>query len=128
MFNYSSLCPFLAYCYAAAIEVLIMQFPYGICDFQYIIENNLLYVDRTHLIPKVERAGLQIIFLRPRRFGKSLWLSTLENYYDIAKADKFEQLFGHLAIGKQPTKLHNKYATACYHHRKQCHCIISIFS
>jgi len=86
-----------------------MDFPYGICDFEYIIENNLFYVDRTHLIPKVERAGLQLIFLRPRRFGKSLWLSTLENYYDIAKADKFEQLFGHLAIGKQPTPLHNQY-------------------
>ncbi|MDX8393672.1 MAG: AAA family ATPase [Mariprofundales bacterium] len=74
-----------------------MQFPYGVCDFQYIVENNLFYVDRTQLIPKVERAGLQIIFLRPRRFGKSLWLSTLENYYDIDKADKFEQLFGHLS-------------------------------
>ncbi|MDX8393658.1 MAG: AAA family ATPase, partial [Mariprofundales bacterium] len=109
MQSLTTLCPFSAYCYAAAIEVLVMQFPYGVCDFQYIIENNLFYVDRTQLIPKVERAGLQIIFLRPRRFGKSLWLSTLENYYDIAKADKFEQLFGHLAIGKQPTKLHNKY-------------------
>ncbi len=86
-----------------------MDFPYGICDFEYIIDNNLFYVDRTYLIPKVERAGLQLIFLRPRRFGKSLWLSTLENYYDIAKADKFEQLFGHLAIGKQPTLLHNQY-------------------
>ncbi|MDX8393360.1 MAG: AAA family ATPase [Mariprofundales bacterium] len=86
-----------------------MQFPYGICDFKSIIEDGLFYVDRTNMIPKVERAGRQIIFLRSRCFGKSLWLSTLENYYDIAKNDKFEQLFSHLAIGKKPTKLHNKY-------------------
>jgi len=67
-----------------------MQFPYDTCDFQRIIENNKLYIDRTHLIPLVERAGDQLIFLRPRRFGKFMWLSTLENYYDINKADKFE--------------------------------------
>jgi len=86
-----------------------MQFPYGVSDFEYLIENGLFYVDRTQLIPEVERAGQQIIFLRPRRFGKSLWLSTLENYYDINKADKFESLFGHLAIGRNPTPLHNHY-------------------
>jgi len=86
-----------------------MQFPYGVSDFQSIIEDDLFYIDRTHLIADVERAGRQIIFLRPRRFGKSLWLSTLENYYDINKADKFESLFGHLAIGRNPTPLHNRY-------------------
>jgi len=86
-----------------------MQFPYGISDFQRIIENDLFYVDRTHLIPDIERVGDQLIFLRPRRFGKSLLLSMLENYYDIAKADKFDALFGHLAIGKQPTPLHSSY-------------------
>ncbi|MEM7533337.1 MAG: AAA family ATPase, partial [Chloroflexota bacterium] len=48
-------------------------------------------------------------FLRPRRFGKSLWLSTLMNYYDIAKTDDFERLFGHLAIGQNPTPSHNSY-------------------
>jgi len=87
----------------------MMKFAYGSSDFQRIIENNMFYVDRTHLIPAVEDAGDQIIFLRPRRFGKSLWLSTLENYYDIAKADQFNALFGHLAIGKNPTPLHNHY-------------------
>ncbi len=86
-----------------------MQFPYGVSDFQYIIDNKLLYVDRTHLIPAIERAGQQLIFLRPRRFGKSLCLSMLENYYDIAKKDHFDSLFGHLAIGKHPTPLHNRY-------------------
>jgi len=86
-----------------------MQFPYGIADFQSIIESDLFYVDRTQMIPAIEQAGRQLIFLRPRRFGKSLLLSMLENYYDITKADKFDALFGHLAIGANPTPLHNRY-------------------
>lgn len=47
--------------------------------------------------------------MRPRRFGKSLLLSMLENYYDVARADEFETLFGHLSIGKDPTPRHNQY-------------------
>ena len=50
-----------------------------------------------------------MLLLRPRRFGKSLLLSMLENYYDVAKADEFDKLFGHLAIGKHPTPKHNRY-------------------
>ncbi len=57
----------------------------------------------------LEEAGAQLLFLRPRRFGKSLLLSMLENYYDIAKADQFEKLFGKLAVGKKPTKHRNQY-------------------
>jgi len=86
-----------------------MKFPYGISDFNKIIANNYLYCDRTHLIPIIENAGESILFLRPRRFGKSLVLSMLENYYDIAKKDRFDELFGHLHIGKNPTPLHNCY-------------------
>ncbi|CDI48677.1 putative AAA-ATPase [Clostridium tetani 12124569] len=48
-------------------------------------------------------------FIRPRRFGKSLFISTLENYYDINKKDKFEELFGDLYIGKNPTEERNKF-------------------
>jgi hypothetical protein len=66
-------------------------------------------VDRTSHIPLIEKAGLQLLFLRPRRFGKSLLLSMLENYYDVAKADEFEKLFGDLAIGQNPTPKHNQY-------------------
>jgi len=61
------------------------------------------------MIPLIEKAGKSILFLRPRRFGKSLVLSMLENYYDIAKKDQFEDLFGHLNIGKNPTSLHNSF-------------------
>ncbi|MCP4217423.1 MAG: AAA family ATPase [bacterium] len=49
------------------------------------------------------------VFLRPRRFGKSLWCTTLQYYYDINEADDFEKLFGHTDIGKNPTPLHNRF-------------------
>ncbi|MCP4153190.1 MAG: AAA family ATPase, partial [bacterium] len=49
------------------------------------------------------------VFLRPRRFGKSLWCTTLKYYYDINEADDFEHLFGHTDIGKNPTPLHNRF-------------------
>jgi len=86
-----------------------MKFPYGISDFYKIITEDYLYIDRTDRIRAIEEAGDHLVFLRPRRFGKSLLLSTLENYYDVAKADEFERLFGHLAIGERPTALHNQY-------------------
>jgi len=90
-------------------EVRIMRFPYGIADFRKIREEGYFYVDRTDRIPLVEEAGSQLLFLRPRRFGKSLWLSTLENYYDLARADDFDRLFGGLKIGRNPTPLRNRY-------------------
>jgi len=86
-----------------------MRFPYGIADFQTIIAEGYFYADRTDRIALIENAGKQLLFLRPRRFGKSLWLSTLENYYDLARADDFERLFGGLKIGQNPTPLRNRY-------------------
>ena len=86
-----------------------MKFPYGLADFQKIREENYFYVDRTDRIALMEQAGDQLLFLRPRRFGKSLWLSVLENYYDLARADRFEQLFGDLKIGRNPTPKRNSY-------------------
>ncbi len=85
-----------------------MKFPYGNSDFKKIIMKNYFYCDRTGHIPHLEENDVQL-FLRPRRFGKSLLLSMLENYYDVAKKDQFEALFGHLKIGKNPTPLHNSY-------------------
>ena len=88
----------------------MIKFPYGLCDFYRIQTENYFYVDRTKHIRVIEEDfSDQLIFLRPRRFGKSLLLSMLENYYDIAKASEFEQLFGHLAIGPNPTPKHNQY-------------------
>lgn len=86
-----------------------MKFPYGICDFHKIITEGYVYIDRTDRIPLLEEAGSQLLFLRPRRFGKTLLLSMLENYYDVALANKFDELFGHLAIGQHPTPKHNQY-------------------
>lgn len=87
----------------------MLKFPYGLRNFYDLITENYFYVDRTAHIHTIEEFGRELIFLRPRRFGKSLLLSMLENYYDVAKADEFERLFGHLAIGKNPTQKHNQY-------------------
>jgi len=85
-----------------------MKFPYGISDFRSIIRENYFYCDRTDKISLLENTKSQL-FIRPRRFGKSLVLSMLENYYDVAKKDEFEDLFGDLKIGKNPTDLRNLY-------------------
>ena len=85
-----------------------MKFPYGISDFRSIIKEGYFYCDRTDKIPLLENTKSQL-FIRPRRFGKSLVLSMLENYYDVAKKDEFEEIFGDLKIGKNPTDLRNSY-------------------
>ena len=86
-----------------------MKFPYGLADFYKIRKEGYFYQDRTAYLRVVEERGTQLIFLRPRRFGKSLWLSTLANYYDVACADDFAMLFADLAIGQDPTPLHNHH-------------------
>jgi hypothetical protein len=86
-----------------------LRFPYGYADFYMLITEGNYYVDRTDYIRLLEEKGRTLLFLRPRRFGKSLLLSMLENYYDVNKADKFDRLFGHLAIGQNPTPRHNQY-------------------
>jgi Predicted AAA-ATPase len=86
-----------------------MKFPYGIADFRKLVIGGYYYADRTGYIPAIEDAGEQLLFLRPRRFGKSLLLSMLENYYDLRRAGEFERLFGHLAIGQNPTPNRNQY-------------------
>ena len=85
-----------------------MKFPYGICDFKKIISSGFFYCDRTSHISFLEQGENQL-FIRPRRFGKSLLLSTLFYYYDLASSADFEKLFGNLAIGKNPTPLRNRY-------------------
>jgi len=85
-----------------------MKFPYGISDFKSLITEGYFYCDRTDKIPLLENTKSQL-FIRPRRFGKSLVLSMLENYYDVAKKDEFEAIFGGLKIGNNPTELRNSY-------------------
>jgi len=86
-----------------------MKFPYGLSHFGTLRREGYWYQDRSHRIAQLETAGHQLIFLRPRRFGKSLLLSMLEHYYDLKRADEFERLFGELAIGQAPTPLHNQF-------------------
>ncbi|MEA1967443.1 MAG: AAA family ATPase, partial [Thermodesulfobacteriota bacterium] len=85
-----------------------MKFSYGISDFKEINTKGYFYCDRTDKIPLLEESKSQL-FIRPRRFGKSLVLSMLENYYDVAKADEFDEIFGNLKIAENPTELHNSY-------------------
>ena len=87
----------------------MLKLPYGLRNFYDLITQNYFYVDRTAHIQTIEDFGKELIFLRPRRFGKSLLLSMLENYYDVAKADEFERLFGQITIAENPTPLHNQY-------------------
>lgn len=87
----------------------MLKFPYGNSNFYQVSTEGFFYIDRTQCIPWLEEFGQQLLFLRPRRFGKSLLLSMLENYYDVAKAAEFEHIFGHWAIGQSPTPLHNRY-------------------
>lgn len=87
----------------------MLKFPYGNSNFYQVSTEGFFYIDRTQCIPWLEEFGQQLLFLRPRRFGKSLLLSMLENYYDVAKMADFERVFGQWAIGQQPTALHNRY-------------------
>ncbi|ADH60452.1 AAA-ATPase-like protein [Thermoanaerobacter mathranii subsp. mathranii str. A3] len=86
------------------------KIPYGMSNFRAMREEGYLYVDKTMYIEKIENLNSKyLFFIRPRRFGKSLFLSTLENYYDVNSEKDFEKLFGNLYIGKRPTKLRNSY-------------------
>ena len=86
------------------------QLPKGISNYEDIVAENRAYVDKTMYIEKMEDlADKTIMFLRPRKFGKTLFTSTLECYYDKNKADKFEELFGKTYIGKNPTPNKNRY-------------------
>lgn len=83
--------------------------PYGISDFPRIMREDYYYVDKTRFIEMLERQPPYLFLIRPRRFGKSLFLAMLEAYYSIDYADRFEELFGELYIGQHSTKRHNSY-------------------
>lgn len=87
----------------------MIKFPYGISSFYALRTQGFHYIDRTHHLQGLEDAGKQLVFLRPRRFGKSLLLSMLANYYDINRAAEFATLFGDLAVGQTPTPERNQY-------------------
>lgn len=87
-----------------------MKLPYGKSNFRSIIEENNYYIDKTKYIEYLENSDSDFVFLlRPRRFGKSLFVSMLEYYYSITHKEDFQKLFGNLYIGKNPTPKVNSY-------------------
>lgn len=91
------------------MEQQVKLVPYGVADFAMVIEQNLYYVDKTMFIPELEKQPRNLFFIRPRRFGKSIFLSMLYSYYDCTQSHKFQSLFGNLWIGQHPTPLQGKY-------------------
>ena len=87
----------------------VKEVPYGISDFVTIVEQNIYYVDKTMYIPMLEKQARNLFFIRPRRFGKSVFLGMLHAYYDIRTKNKFQQWFGKLWIGKHPTPTQGRY-------------------
>ena len=86
------------------------KIPYGEANFRKLRKENNLYIDKTRYIEELEKKNVNRgLFLRPRRFGKSLWISTLWHYYDEYYKEEFEELFGDLYIGQHPTPLRNSY-------------------
>ena len=88
----------------------LKKMPYGISNYEKIVNDGYYYVDKTMYIEKLENLPeTSIMFLRPRKFGKTLFTSVIENYYDKKKEDKFELLYKDTYIGKNPTKNKNSY-------------------
>lgn len=87
----------------------IKRIPYGLTDFHRIQVENYYYVDKTKYIPALEQAGNFLFLIRPRRFGKSLFLAILDAYYDIAKKDEFDTYFANTAIALETTAEKNSY-------------------
>ncbi|MEO0044405.1 MAG: hypothetical protein RL329_3853, partial [Bacteroidota bacterium] len=88
----------------------MIKLPYGRADFGPMMRDKCYYIDRTSFLEQLEvHAPVYVLFLRPRRFGKSLWISILEHYYDVNKTADFQFLFGHLHIGQHQTALSNQY-------------------
>ena len=86
-----------------------LQIPYGIFDFKRIRTEGYYYIDKTGYIPLLEQAGSFLFFVRPRRFGKSLFINMLRCYYDLSEKENFKKLFGGLAIAEMPTVNKNRY-------------------
>lgn len=91
------------------MEQEVKLLPYGVCDFETVIRQNLYYVDKTMYLSALEKQPRNVFFIRPRRFGKSIFLGMIHAYYDCKKKDQFQELFGNLWIGKHPTPLQGKY-------------------
>ena len=91
------------------MENSLKGLPYGVSDFVKVRERDLYYVDKTEYLAKMENVADFLFFIRPRRFGKSLFISMMRAYYDKAMASRFDELFGGLWIGSHPTQWQGKF-------------------
>lgn len=87
----------------------VKRIPYGVSNFVEVMEQNQYYVDKTMYLPLLEEQPSNVFFIRPRRFGKSIFLSMLRAYYDITQKEKFDKRFGNLWIGSHPTPLQGTF-------------------
>lgn len=87
----------------------IKQIPYGIANYELIRMENYYYVDKTPYLKDIEKAGRYLFFIRPRRFGKSLFISLMESYYDVHYKDRFSEFFKGTWIHDNPTKERNTH-------------------
>ncbi|MBF0352995.1 MAG: AAA family ATPase [SAR324 cluster bacterium] len=88
----------------------MLRLPYGISHFPKLVNENYHFIDRTPFLEKLENLPeAYLVFLRPRRFGKSLWISILHHYYGLEHKHRFGELFGKYRIGQQPTPLAGTY-------------------
>ncbi len=85
------------------------EIPYGIIDYKDLIFGNYYYIDKTMYLEKLEKVKKTLIYLRPGRFGKSLFTSMMYYYYDVNSKDLFEKLFKETYIYQNPTSLKNNY-------------------
>ncbi len=83
--------------------------PYGVGSYEDIRESRHYYVDKTRYLGMIEEAGTYLVFIRPRRFGKTLLISMMETYYDVNKAEAFDRYFSGTHIHNQPTPERNSY-------------------
>jgi len=89
----------------------VKYLPYGVSDYARIVRRNYYYVDKTAYLDAVEKAGEYIFLIRPRRFGKSLFVAIMESYYDVLYKDRFEELFKRTWIYEHPTEERGQYLT-----------------
>jgi len=92
----------------------IKELPNGVSSFRETREGNLYYVDKTMFLPTLEKVGRFLLLVRPRRFGKSLFVSMMKDYYDINRKDKFQEEFKGLSIAENPTKLQGYFQVLCF--------------
>lgn len=80
------------------------QVPYAVMNYREIVGGEYFFVDHTRFLCELEQYKTPV-FLRPKRFGKSLWVSLLEHYYDVRFKGEFQKLFGKTDVGREPTRM-----------------------